>query len=305
MSPDSRTSLVPHRDWLSGLTVPVNRAGHRWQDGIQAPGLRRLRTWVTTAVVVLSLLAGAHLAGVSLDIPASGWALVTFFMVVLLVGLNVLLTVSFRKMSNTIKTLESELNETRRELEQTGSRLSEVTTRDELTGCYNPDYFRELLGQHMAMCQRLDYRFCLVLIQIDQYADVVGRHGLQCANDLLKLFSRIVDGALREVDVTGRINAETFGLILADTDEAAAIDAINRINGLLSQLYLPEDTTILFTTSSGVTPYYGFETAEELVSNANDALSLAVSEGGNRIAGYACPRQADISGDSFLNQGIQ
>tara|TARA_B100001964_G_C14194914_1_gene582853 strand:- start:1448 stop:1666 length:219 start_codon:yes stop_codon:yes gene_type:complete len=47
-----------------------------------------------------------------------------------------------------------------------------------------------------------------------------------------------------------------------------------------------DDKTVKFTTSAGVSPFFGTENPVELISHATQALDLAILEGRNRFAGF-------------------
>jgi len=173
---------------------------------------------------------------------------------------------------------EAELESAIAELADLKERFSSVTTLDELTGCYNESHFKEVLLQHRAMSERGTYEFTVAVLQVDQFADIVDRHGLGSGNETLQLFSRIVKAALREVDV--------LTILLSGASEDDAVMIINRISQLISQIKIKDDDELQVTTSGGITTFHGTESVDDLIANATKALEFAVEQGRDRVAGF-------------------
>ena len=105
--------------------------------------------------------------------------------------------------------------------------------------------------QHSAMSIRGTYVFTMTVLQVDQFSEVVDKHGLASGNEVLQLYARIVQAALREVDITARLGVDKFGLILSGASEDDGLMVINRISQLISQIKVANDEEILITNSGG------------------------------------------------------
>ncbi len=207
-------------------------------------------------------------------------------MALMLVAPVLIINRALKSMEAELGEARAELEATRQELDTTGEKLSQVTTEDELTGCYNEAHFRKVVSQHRGMCERGAYFFTLAILQVDQFDQVVDSHGLGSGNEVLRLFARIVKAALREVDVLARIGPDTFGVLLSGATEDDSVLIINRISQLISQIQVADDTDLKITNSGGITSYHGTETTDELIDNARKALAFAVEEGRDRVAGF-------------------
>ena len=122
---------------------------------------------------------------------------------------------------------------------------------------------------------------------------MVESSGLGRGNEVLELFSRIVNAALREVDVLTRFEAERFALILSSASEEDAVSIINRIGQLISQIQVDEADTVKITSTAGVTSYHGTEEVDDLMANVDTALQAAVAEGRNLAALYSYKEVAE------------
>lgn len=223
------------------------------------------------------------------------WVVIGIAMAVMMIAPSLVINRALNALEKRAFSAEEELADVTAELARLKERFSSVTTLDELTGCYNAEHFMEVLAQHKAMSERGSYEFTLAVTQVDQFSTIVDNHGLASGNETLQLFTRIVKAALREVDVVGRLDNDTFGLLLSGASEEDAVMIINRISQLISQIKIKEDEGIKVTTSGGITSFHGTESTEELIAHAKKALEFAVDQGRDRVAGfnYKAPEPAE------------
>jgi diguanylate cyclase (GGDEF)-like protein len=198
----------------------------------------------------------------------------------------VLIKLSVDKLQGDVDDKVAELRRQGDELSALKSKFSAVTTLDELTGCSNKRHFLELLFQHRAMSERGTYEFTVAVAQVDQFAEIIEKQGLGRGNEVLQLFARIVKAALREVDVIARLEADKFGLVLSGCSEQDALQIINRISQLISQIQVNDQDDVKITSSGGITSFHGTESPEDLIAHAEQALEFAVEQGRDRVAGY-------------------
>lgn len=207
-------------------------------------------------------------------------------LVVAMIAPIVLINIAINKLNSEIDEKDAELKASADEMAALKSKFSAVTTLDELTGCSNKRHFLELLHQHRAMSERGNYEFTVAVTQVDQFAEIIEKQGLSRGNEVLQLFSRIVKAALREVDVIARLEADKFALVLSGCGEQDALQIINRISQLISQIQVNDQDDLKITASGGITSFHGTESPDELIAHAEQALSFAVGQGRDRVAGY-------------------
>ena len=201
--------------------------------------------------------------------------------------------VVINKLAGDVDEKVAELKAMSDELSALKSKFSAVTTLDELTGCSNKRHFLELLTQHRAMSERGSYEFTVAVTQVDQFSEIIDKQSLGRGNEVLQLFSRIVKAALREVDVIARLEADKFALVLSGCGEQDALQIINRISQLISQIQVNDQDDVKITASGGITSFHGTESPEKLIEHAEQALSFAVEQGRDRVAGYNYVAPAD------------
>lgn len=220
------------------------------------------------------------------DATVDQWVVIGLAMVLMVILPGVMINRLVDSLDKSVKDKTAEAKALRQELESVKAKIAQVTTLDELTGCYNKRHFTELLLQHRAMAERGSYNFAVIVAQVDQFADIVDRFGLGRGHEVLQLFSRVVKAALREVDVIARLEAERFALILSGCSETDSLTIINRVSELVGQIQVTEEDDIKITISGGLTSYHGTESVEELIEHADHALAFAIEQGHDRVAGY-------------------
>lgn len=163
----------------------------------------------------------------------------------------------------------------RREFELT-ERLDREAMRDAETGLFNRRGFQELAQrEHDRACR---YPCCcsILTIAIDQ-PRIPGRNGER--QRVLELVARTTERQLRSVDLLGRWEDDRFLALLPETPPDVAIPVASRLATALGRL--PEAT---ITVSIGIA---ALNTASDglagAIARAFAALSLAQSEGGNRV----------------------
>ncbi|MDA0787851.1 MAG: GGDEF domain-containing protein [Proteobacteria bacterium] len=221
------------------------------------------------------------------------WIVIGITMALMMVAPNLVINSALNRLEREAAEANRKLQEATEKLDKVRSDLASVTTRDELTGCYNEKYFLEMLVQHSGMSNRGSYAFTLIMLQVDQFSDVVDQHGLASANEMLQLYARIVRAALREVDITARMGSDNFGLILSGASEDEAVMVVNRISQLIGQIQISKDPQLKITNSGGITSYHGTESPQQLIENVNTALEFAIEQGRDRVAGFNYTEPAD------------
>jgi len=214
------------------------------------------------------------------------WVVIGIAMAVMMVAPILVINSALNSLEKRAHEAETDLRAVRSELSVLKEKFSSVTTLDELTGCFNEMHFKEVLFQHRAMSERGSYEFTLAVVQVDQFAEIVDKHGLGSGNETLQLFTRIVKAALREVDVVARLGPDIFGLLLSGASEDDAVMIIHRVSQLISQISIKDDEEMKVTASGGITCFHGTESVDDLIAHAGKALEFAVAQGRDRVAGF-------------------
>ena len=157
---------------------------------------------------------------------------------------------------------------------------------DPLTRLYNRRYLLHRLAYEATRSVRYRTPLCLVLIDVDNLADINYDHGILYGDAVLVEVAQVLKKLARVSDVVGRCNSQDYMLLLPQTDEAGARLLADRILQTVSQHhFVAEKLDLHVTVSIGVACSEGSDLTENLalVGRCEAALDRAKQAGKNRI----------------------
>ncbi len=107
--------------------------------------------------------------------------------------------------------------------------IERFATRDPLTNLYNQIAFWDLLNYETERSKRQDYRFSLLVIDLDNFKTVNDLYGHDVGDTLLKEFAQLLKAAVRAGDIAARYAGDQFIAILPVCDEGQAYIVARRI----------------------------------------------------------------------------
>jgi diguanylate cyclase (GGDEF)-like protein/PAS domain S-box-containing protein len=167
-----------------------------------------------------------------------------------------------------------------------------LSITDGLTGLYNSRYFFELAKLEFERSHRYHNSLSVVMIDVDYFKQVNDTFGHLVGDDVLREIARRVRTCLRVVDIAARYGGEEFVVLMAQTGEAEAWQAAERMRCAVADVpfEMPEGQLVSITISLGVTTLVqAHHNLNMLVKSADDALYTAKYAGRNRIAVWKNP----------------
>ncbi len=154
-------------------------------------------------------------------------------------------------------------------------RWGEVT--DLATGLLPYDRFTVALGREMDRSRRSSAPLTVALLRID------GGDTVPASEQAMSLAARVLRRSLRQVDLLARRADGTFAVLLADTEERAAMSTLDRLRRAIADGAAGSRRPV---TSAGVAQYRPGRHSgpAELLAEAEGALYAALSEGGDATA---------------------
>ncbi|WP_221799705.1 GGDEF domain-containing protein [Oceanobacter mangrovi] len=149
---------------------------------------------------------------------------------------------------------------------------------DNLTQLGRVGYLREQLQAVFGPQQQL----VLLMVDIDNFADVNRLHGHREGDAMLHEISELLLLNLRQNDLVCRYAADRFAVLLPDTDSDRGRQLGEELAGAVKHFAYKHKTTgesLYQTVSIGLASWQG-ETAEQLIQRANLALQQAKSSNG-------------------------
>jgi diguanylate cyclase (GGDEF)-like protein len=152
---------------------------------------------------------------------------------------------------------------------------------DELTGIANRRALDEEIAAALAVAQRSQRPFAIVMADVDRFKFINDTFGHAVGDATLTAFALRLGSALRPADRAFRYGGEEFCLLLPDTD---ATDAFALAEHTREQIMLPfEGTMRAMTASFGVATWQPGDAADSMLGRADQALYRAKANGRNRV----------------------
>lgn len=167
-------------------------------------------------------------------------------------------------------------------------RMETMATTDGLTGLTNHRTFQERFADLVDRSARHGHQAAMLLCDVDHFKNVNDNYGHPVGDEVLRQVARVLQEAVRKIDIPARYGGEEFAVVLEATDLKGALGLAERIREDVSNLVLESDKgTFSINMSIGVSafPEDGTEQAT-LIERADMALYHAKETGRNRVVCY-------------------
>ncbi len=159
---------------------------------------------------------------------------------------------------------------------------------DDLTQLYNRREMFTRLKQEMARSDRSQVPFSVLMIDVDHFKEVNDNFGHLRGDSVLREIAHIIKENCRRMDTACRYGGDEFVVIIPETDRWSVEKAAERLLRKLGSHHFvgnDEQPDLNMTVSIGTATYENdCETAELLLTKADEALYLAKRSGRNRVA---------------------
>ncbi len=156
---------------------------------------------------------------------------------------------------------------------------------DALTGLLNREAFIDHVARaHEAERRGISRGHVLLHLDLDQFQVITDACGHAAGNQLIQWVASLVRERLRDDDVLARIGGDEFGLLIPRTTLDGANQLASEIHAALAFFrFVWQDRSFSVDLSIGLVPFDSdISSAEELVSAAEKACSLAKAQGRGR-----------------------
>jgi diguanylate cyclase (GGDEF)-like protein len=143
------------------------------------------------------------------------------------------------------------------ELQKSQQQLEQLAYYDGLTGLANRRLFSDDLRHLMAQAQRNGLGLYLLLIDLDHFKQINDTLGHDAGDAVLRAVSACLTAAVRESDRTARLGGDEFAVLLPDTSEPEAAEAVCRriVEGLAQVLPQMQPSPAMPSASIGAACY--------------------------------------------------
>ena len=166
--------------------------------------------------------------------------------------------------------------------------LSEVSSRDSLTGLYNRWFVVEKIESEMNRALRHGSPMSLLMLDVDHFKRVNDTWGHGAGDQVLQGIGKLLRDSCRVYDIPGRYGGEEFCIVLPETKPGSTSVVAERIRSRIETTAMTcGDTSIVVTASIGIagmdTPESNVLSPAALIDRADRALYSAKNRGRNRV----------------------
>lgn len=157
-------------------------------------------------------------------------------------------------------------------------RQQHLARTDGLTGLYLRRPFEERFLHDLALAGRREVPLSLAYLDVDDFKAINDTHGHAAGDRVLSVLGEVLNRSVRESDTAARLGGDEFALLLPDTDERAARQAIASIRQELERALT--ETGLHATCSIGVVTFLDPAISFEEAMAAADVLMYRVKNRG-------------------------
>jgi two-component system cell cycle response regulator len=155
--------------------------------------------------------------------------------------------------------------------------LREQSILDLSANCYTRKYLEKRIAEELKRLDRHPRPLSLILFDIDQFRTVNERFGYDFGNQVLKSISEAVRGQIRESDVLGRHNEDSFLLLLPETDAKGARRVSARIKQSIASLTFLTKKRLAIRSTSVILTLEAKARVEDVLRRLEEQLAKAQS----------------------------
>jgi two-component system cell cycle response regulator len=172
-------------------------------------------------------------------------------------------------------------------LQEDYQRSLALALTDSLTGLYNRRYLMSHLESMVERSKTTSKPMSILMIDIDHFKVVNDTCGHAMGDEVLRAVALEIGRGVREFDLTARIGGEEFVVVMPDTPGSAAAAVADRLRESIAANRAEtagSKQPPMVTASIGVATLLGpSESADNLLSRADDAMYRAKTAGRNRV----------------------
>lgn len=173
---------------------------------------------------------------------------------------------------------------------QRARQLSEVMTKDSLTGLLQHAHIKERLANELVRSMRQQQQVSVVMLDIDHFKKVNDQYGHLTGDQVITSLANLLKQQLRKSDMIGRYGGEEFLLVLPDCPVEKALKLVDKMRVAFAQLPFTFDGQEFHCTfSAGIASGQGMELPDHVIELADQALYQAKSAGRNQAIIFNLP----------------
>lgn len=196
------------------------------------------------------------------------------------------------------------LDQTTRKLEETSTALEEQSAVDPLTQLHSRRYLIQHGIQDLAYAKRHHNDLSIIRIDIDNFRNIYKKYGDQVCDQILIWLAKIMTATSRTEDTVARTGGGEFAILAPSSGRMQAAVFCERLRtAVIAEPFKHENIEVPLTISLGLATHGRDpgETTEDLLTLADQRMTLAKAAGGNRL-GISYQEDAPKPEESIIEQ---
>ncbi|MBU1356245.1 MAG: GGDEF domain-containing protein [Candidatus Edwardsbacteria bacterium] len=152
---------------------------------------------------------------------------------------------------------------------------------DPLTGIANRRYLYERSQLTIDQAKRSGRPISLAFLDLDDFKPLNDMWGHSHGDQILRMIGQEINNNIRNTDLAARLGGDEFGILLPETDRAAAAKVIGKLQGILLGLMTARGFPITF--SFGIASFVSTPESVDLLINKADRLMYQAKEAGKNM----------------------
>src|SRR5579872_4348573 len=201
-----------------------------------------------------------------------------------------------RMLKRYVDGLEQVVTERTQGLEAANQQLRYLASHDPLTGLPNRVLLDDRLGQAIALAEREQQQFAVLLVDLDRFKTVNDSLGHRAGDDLLKEVARRLSSVIRGADTLARLGGDEFVVVVSLHENSLSPEQLaERMIAALEPPMRLLGVDVHTAASIGIAIYPADgNTAQALMARADAAMYCAKERGGHAAQ---CHREGMKAGD--------
>lgn len=199
------------------------------------------------------------------------------------------------------------------ELRRLSETLNYQSSHDSLTGLSNREEFGYKLGEILKNVKMIGGSHSLMVLDVDRFKAINDTCGTMAGDELLRQIASHIQTNIQRNDLSARIGADEFAVILMNCLAEDTINVGNRLQSAVQrQRFQWQTTAFPVTLSIGIVPI-DRETGDihAVLAAADDSCHISKEEGGNRITVFQAQeskfrrRRGDMEWIGKINRAVE
>ena len=162
-------------------------------------------------------------------------------------------------------------------------RLTEMATRDVLTGIHNRRFFFDAGAKLFASAKRDQLSLTACIIDVDHFKEINDTYGHDSGDKVLRHIAALLRRKCRETDIVVRFGGEEFAILMVNMDPGNIAHFFEELRAAIeAETVVFQKKKFAVTASFGVCHGVG-TTLETMLKTADEALYRAKEAGRNRV----------------------